>query len=234
MSILGRTIFAFGSNRQGRHGKGAAKEAHRKHGAIYGQAEGLQGDSYAIITKELRKHKKKVTLKEIKAGVDKFLKFAKAHPELTFNVTPIGCGNAGRTPKQIGPMFRKYSKNVNLPREFIPYVRSLEDRFALAWRKRYRKLPKPKRQLQFHPDRNWSFDFAWPKDKVAVEIHGGSYMQGRHNRGFQQAKDFEKHNEATRMGWRVLYFNTEMIGLVGKGKIYDCVQTTAEVLTNAS
>ena len=48
-------IFVFGSNRQGRHGKGAALTARNKFGAIYGQSEGLQGQSYAIITKELRK-----------------------------------------------------------------------------------------------------------------------------------------------------------------------------------
>mgnify|MGYP006877977877 FL=1 len=48
-------IFVFGSNTQGRHGKGAALTARNKFGAIYGQAEGLQGQSYAIITKDLTK-----------------------------------------------------------------------------------------------------------------------------------------------------------------------------------
>jgi hypothetical protein len=48
-------IFVFGSNTQGRHGKGAALTAKNKFGAIYGQAEGLQGQSYAIITKDLTK-----------------------------------------------------------------------------------------------------------------------------------------------------------------------------------
>jgi hypothetical protein len=230
MSILGKAVFVFGSNRQGRHGKGTAKLARRKHGAIYGQAEGLQGNSYAIITKELRKSKKKVTLKEIKAGVDKFLKFAKQHPEWTFNVSPIGCGLAGRTPKQIGPMFRKHSKNVVLPKEFVPYCRSLEDRFALAWRKRFPELPKPKRQHQFCEGRKWK----WPKYKLAVEIQGGSFIFGGHNRGASQAKDFEKNNEAVRLGWRVLFFNAKMIDHVGTGKIYECVQLTAEVLCNAS
>lgn len=48
-------IFVFGSNTQGRHGKGAALQAKQKFGAIYGQAEGFQGKSYAIITKDLTK-----------------------------------------------------------------------------------------------------------------------------------------------------------------------------------
>ena len=45
-------IFVFGSNKAGRHGKGAAKYALENHGAIYGQGEGLQGNSYAIPTKD--------------------------------------------------------------------------------------------------------------------------------------------------------------------------------------
>ena len=48
-------IFVFGSNTQGRHGKGSALFAKQKCGAIYGQSSGLQGNSYAIITKDLNK-----------------------------------------------------------------------------------------------------------------------------------------------------------------------------------
>ena len=48
-------IFVFGSNRQARHGKGAALTARNKFGAIYGQSEGLQGQSYAIIKRNYEK-----------------------------------------------------------------------------------------------------------------------------------------------------------------------------------
>jgi len=48
-------IFVFGSNTQGRHGKGSALIAKQRFGAIYGQAMGLQGKSYAIVTKDLTK-----------------------------------------------------------------------------------------------------------------------------------------------------------------------------------
>jgi hypothetical protein len=47
-------IFVFGSNPEGRHGAGSAKTAREKFGAIRGQGEGLQGNSYAIPTKDLR------------------------------------------------------------------------------------------------------------------------------------------------------------------------------------
>ena len=57
-SLQPNQIFVFGSNTQGRHGLGAAKIALQKFGAKYGQAEGIQGQSYAIITKDLTKDDK--------------------------------------------------------------------------------------------------------------------------------------------------------------------------------
>ena len=47
-------VFVFGSNTEGRHGLGSAKIAREHFGAIYGQAEGLQGNSYGIPTKNLQ------------------------------------------------------------------------------------------------------------------------------------------------------------------------------------
>jgi hypothetical protein len=121
-----RQIFVFGSNRQGRHGKGAALEARLKHGAVYGQAEGLQGNSYAIVTKDLRawyNDGRAVTLEEINESVGRFLDFACLHPDWQFNVSPIGCGLAGFTPEQIGPLFIGAPSNVKLPKTFLPYLR---------------------------------------------------------------------------------------------------------------
>ncbi len=115
---LARRIFVFGSNRQGRHGKGAARHAVVKCGAVYGQAEGLQGNAYAVVTKELRPDHPAVTLEEIHAGVLRFLVFAAAHHELTFHVSPIGCGLAGFTPNEIAPLFADAPSNVHLPPEF--------------------------------------------------------------------------------------------------------------------
>lgn len=115
-------ILVFGSNREGRHGKGAAHNAWQLWGAQYGQAEGLQGRSYGIVTKELRHGYPKVELPAIKIGVEKFIRFAEEHPQHTFIVTPIGCGLAGFKHEQIGPMFKNAPKNCVIPKEFIPYV----------------------------------------------------------------------------------------------------------------
>ena len=116
------SIFVFGANREGRHGKGSALEARLHHGAIYGQAEGLQGNSYAIVTKELRRGFLPVTLDEVQLGVEKFLEFAARHREWKFKVVAIGCSLAGFSPLQIGPMFRNRTDNVLIPAEFIQAI----------------------------------------------------------------------------------------------------------------
>jgi hypothetical protein len=114
-------IFVFGANRQGRHGKGAALLARNKFGAIYGQSEGLQGQSYAIITKELRKDYQPVSLQEVKEGVDNFIQFAKDNKHLTFYVVELGCNLAYFTVEQIAPLFKSATKlkNIYLPERFV-------------------------------------------------------------------------------------------------------------------
>lgn len=111
----------FGSNKQVRHGKDAALTARNKFGAIYGQSEGLQGQSYAIITKELRKEYQPVSLGEIKLGVDTFIQFAKDNKHLTFYVVELGCNLAYFTVEEIAPLFKLAMrlKNVYLPERFV-------------------------------------------------------------------------------------------------------------------
>lgn len=114
-------IFVFGSNRQGRHGLGSALTARNKFGAIYGQSQGLQGQSYAIITKELRRDYQPVSLQEVKEGVDNFIQFAKDNKHLTFYVVELGCNLAYFTVEQIAPLFKSAIrlKNVYLPERFL-------------------------------------------------------------------------------------------------------------------
>lgn len=114
---MANSIFVFGSNLEGRHGKGAALEAVKNHGAVYGQAYGLQGSSYAIPTKSTPYLS--LSLHQIRENVEYFLIFAKQNPQLFFKVTPIGCGLAGYSPKQIAPMFIGHTDNVQLPEEFL-------------------------------------------------------------------------------------------------------------------
>lgn len=111
-------VFVFGSNLAGRHGKGAAKQALASFGAVYGQGEGLQGQSYAIPTKDGRLAR--LDLRRIKYFIDNFLVFAGEHPELTFLVTDIGCGLAEFKHEEIAPLFKEalVLDNVKLPEVF--------------------------------------------------------------------------------------------------------------------
>lgn len=117
---MAEEIFVFGSNLQGRHGKGAALEALQKHGAWLGCGEGIQGSAYAIPTKATPYQS--LSLPEIASAVERFLDFAARHPELTFRVTAIGCGLAGFSPEQIAPMFKGATANCILPDQFLPFL----------------------------------------------------------------------------------------------------------------
>lgn len=102
-------IFVFGSNLAGIHGAGAARFAVLHYGAIYGQGVGLQGQSYGIPTKD--RQIQTLTLDEIAGYVERFKVFADSRPDLTFYVTPIGCGLAGYRRDQIRPMFKDMPSN---------------------------------------------------------------------------------------------------------------------------
>jgi hypothetical protein len=116
-------IFVFGSNESGRHGKGAAKTA-LGWGAIWGQAEGIQGKTYGIPTKDAS-IRKTLRVDQIKPSVDRFIECATKRPELKFYVTEIGCGLAGMKPKHIAPLFQNCVnlQNVYLPNRFWRFLK---------------------------------------------------------------------------------------------------------------
>ncbi|TKZ32542.1 hypothetical protein [Brachyspira catarrhinii] len=117
-------IFVFGSNTQGAHGGGAARTA-MNFGAIYGQAFGLQGKTFAIPTVDYTKSGK-MSIETIKEYVDRFLDFAKENKDKKFLVTEIGCGIAGFKVSDIAPLFKEALKdefdNVYLPKSFVDYL----------------------------------------------------------------------------------------------------------------
>lgn len=111
-------IFVFGSNLHGTHNGGAAQHAVVNFGAIKGQAEGAQGQSYAIPTVGYPFH-------EVKKAIERFTEYVVLHPKQKFILTAIGCGNAGYTPRQIAPLFKQAYEfgNVYVPAIFYSYVR---------------------------------------------------------------------------------------------------------------
>lgn len=111
-------IFVFGSNLAGRHGKGAARDALLKYGAVYGQGEGIQGNSYAIPTKD--EVLAPLSLTEIRENINRFIFYASQHPDKLFVITKVGCGLAGYSPRDIGPLFVGAPSNCYFQRNWVP------------------------------------------------------------------------------------------------------------------
>lgn len=120
-SLAENEIFVFGSNLAGFHGGGAARVAHQRFGAVWGQGVGLQGQSYAIPTMQ-------GGVETIRPYVDEFIVFVRQHPELTFLVTRIGCGIAGFTDEDIAPLFEEAlgTDNIILPATFLDVLVPLD------------------------------------------------------------------------------------------------------------
>jgi very-short-patch-repair endonuclease len=77
-----------------------------------------------------------------------------------------------------------------------------EEAFNTAWAKIAPNGSDLVRELEFHPERQWRFDFAFPSQKIAVEIDG----RGRHQNVVGVRNDCDKNNEALRLGWRIVRF----------------------------
>ena len=58
---------------------------------------------------------------------------------------------------------------------------------------------------------DWRFDFAWPEVMFAVEVEGGGWVQGGHNRGVGFARDMQKYHHAADMGWFVYRCDAALI-----------------------
>lgn len=111
-------ILVFGSNLDGVHAGGAAKQANEQFGAIWGIGAGLTGQCYAIPTMG--------TLRHIELYVEQFIRVATLMPQYTFLVTKIGTGIAGYSEALIAPMFKDVPDNVVLPDGWKDYVAPFE------------------------------------------------------------------------------------------------------------
>lgn len=77
-------------------------------------------------------------------------------------------------------------------------------------------------EYKFDPTRKWRFDFALPHKKIAIEVNGGVFTQGRHTRGNGYINDMEKLNKAVELGWKVLQYTPQQ-----------CIQTATFKQINA-
>jgi len=91
--LLPHQIYVFGSNTQGRHGKGSALTAKQRFGAIQFKAYGPQGQSYAIVTKDLTKQvHPSISKFVIKMQIQKLYEYAVQNPQLEFFIVYSGIG----------------------------------------------------------------------------------------------------------------------------------------------
>ena len=62
------------------------------------------------------------------------------------------------------------------------------------------------REYRFYPPRRWRLDFAWPNEKICVEIDGIAKQAGGGKHNYDA--DREKLNYLALTGWLVLRFSS--------------------------
>lgn len=87
----------------------------------------------------------------------------------------------------------------------LPPPTPLEQQLSAA------QLPAWETEYQFAPGRRWAFDVAWPAFQIALEVEGGTWVQGRHVRPLGFEEDCRKYNRAATLGWLVIRATTAMV-----------------------
>lgn len=72
-------------------------------------------------------------------------------------------------------------------------------------------LPEPEREVMLIPGRKFRVDFFFMDARLAIEVEGGTWINGAHNRGKHFESDTYKYNELTLLGISLLRFTTNMI-----------------------
>lgn len=121
-AISKNQIFVFGSNTEGRHGKGAAKFALDYCGAEYGKSMGLQGNSYAIVTKDLtKKEQPSIKQDDIIKQIKTLYEYAKNEGANYEFIIPYSANSENLnyyTPQDMADMFSLYPIPINMKFEY--------------------------------------------------------------------------------------------------------------------
>ena len=147
------TIFVFGSNPEGRHGDGAAKTAKDKFGAIYGQGEGLQGNSYALPTKDFRvkenKSLRSISPEQITENIRKMYEVARQNPDKQFKVAYTnGLNEATRNGYTGAEMIQMFKDAGPIPSNVI---------FSKNWTDRWNEVRENQQQSLDNSNNNDNF-----------------------------------------------------------------------------
>lgn len=104
------------------------------------------------------------------------------------------------------------AKNSALTRKFLAYWRALDG-------------PALTPELRFDPARRWRFDFAHEPTRIAVELNGGVWSNGRHTRGTGYLRDREKINAAQLAGWHVFELGTGQVSAATVRQIIEFIRS---------
>lgn len=85
------------------------------------------------------------------------------------------------------------------------------------------------KEYEFDEVRKWRFDFAWPAVNLAVEIDGFGYG---HQAQQHIAANNEKRNAAVEQEWRVLVYDSRMLG--SKAKVEEAVEQVTRLMCGAT
>lgn len=132
----------------------------------------------------------------------------------------------GRSPaaQEAAKIIKTQKPKSELERQYEAAIRQAKrDKLDSIVAKQMAGLPEFVTELEFHPERRFRFDYAWPQRRVALEIHGGVFQKSRHTTGVGFTKDKAKMNEATCLGWLVVEVTTEQLK---SGEARDWVERT--------
>ena len=99
---------------------------------------------------------------------------------------------------------------------------------SFAWHWRLRQGPELAAQSRLVPNRDFRFDFAHERTKVAIEIEGGTWARGAHSRGRGYAEDCEKYNAAAALGWTVFRLTSDMLTRTHLELVMDAIRVRAK------
>jgi len=114
----GDFVWVFASDHSGHHSKGYAKIAKVNFGAVYGQASGLAGHSYAI---PVQGRSGLLPMDEILASIGEFCRYAQGRPKTDFFVTRMTDDSTSPEDEaRIAQAFALAPANCSLPKICAP------------------------------------------------------------------------------------------------------------------
>lgn len=129
-AVAEHSVWVFGSNLSGIHGKGAALLARERYGALLGVSEGLMDCCYGIPTVDFiipgAAKQRPLPLSQIQASVMTFLRVAAegyhSRSKCNYFVTRIACQLAGYHDRDIAPMFKTATVNCSFAQQWMAYL----------------------------------------------------------------------------------------------------------------